>query len=215
MKKIYFIAMVLINAWIFLPKKSDAQVIKSGSLDFLQTNNAFSVSIDFSQSKIKKMSYNVYCELDEDWKKDEKDIQKRFKLAMAEGFAKYNIDILNEAPVSLLLFPTTIDNDGETRAYLEIRDSDNAVLAVIEGIHGEGGRFGSLANLVGDGMERIAHSFVKYLIKQKNNILSESSTRKKMSKVEKQAAKNAKEKEKFEKQKAKEAKWRENIEKYK
>ena len=174
MKKLFFIALVLM-ATMMSANTSLAQKLQSGSLDFLSSTNTLAVAIDYSQAIISKLTYSTRCEVDPDWKKGEEEIEKRFVIALAEELSKHGIGISKNSSYTLNLIPIKIDNDGETRAQLYVKDADGNSVAFIDNLHGEGGRFGSLTNLTGDGMERLAHSLGSFLGKQKRLVNKQKS----------------------------------------
>ncbi len=219
MKKLLFIAMTM----LFMPF-CRAQDIKPGSLDFLKKYESLKIVVDYSTAVIDNMDYATRREVDTDWIKNEKEVTSRFITSFSKVLSSRDIKVSNNSDLLFVLKVTKIDDDGECYGFAEFHDKEGNVLASIIGLNGNGGKIGSLTNLAGDGMERLA--------KDIGNILSKYDRQTKFAEkypdkqIKDKSFWEAKEKAKEEKKKAKdlerverrverEKRWRENSEKYK
>ena len=219
MKKLLFIAMTM----LFIPF-CRAQDIKPGSLDFLKKYESLKIVVDYSTAVIDNMDYATRREVDTDWIKNEKVVTSRFITSFSKVLSSRDIKVSNNSDLLFVLKVTKIDSDGECYGFAEFHDKEGGVLASIIGLNGNGGKIGSLTNLAGDGMERLAENIgkvlsrydrqTKYAAKHPNEPLKDKSYFEAKEKA-KEEKKRAKELERFERKMEKEKRWRENSEKYK
>lgn len=242
MKRLFFIAIVLLSAMLFCsateiqaqrnqknqkPQKylfEKTYYGEPGGFNILNKGDRIAFSIDYSQATIRGLSEQDNSDLmgKEDWEKAKASVRKLFLLAFEENIGKKDIYLFGpEDPKSkyrMIFKVSIIDKDGDIKGVFYLKDRyEDKTLGFVE-LKGSGGRIGDFVNLMGDGHKDIGEKFAKFLKHpptvnpQKPQLDPEQKAKQK---EEKQAAKAAKEKEKFEKRQAKEAKWRENIEKYK
>ncbi len=151
MKKIFFIAMVLLTASL-----SFAQSPAPGSLSFLDDHKSLKVVVDYTQAIIDNMDYETRCESDIDWAKNEKEVTSRFLTSFSRVLASHKLTMSKSSELLFVVKVTKIDEDGECYAFAQFQDKDGIVLGTIENLNGKGGKMGSFTNLAGDGMERLA-----------------------------------------------------------
>lgn len=162
------IKIALLLSLLMFPIMGFSQKLTFGSFDDVFAQDTLNVRVDFSEAKIdgiKESSLlNIGGERADDWKRDKDDICSKFILAL-----HYKIDEEMEvgrydtAKYTLVFIPRTFDDDGEVRGYASIINQDGDIIATIDKINGDGGRFGSFTNLCEDAMERAGESVGRYL----------------------------------------------------
>ena len=136
-----------------------AQKLTSGSLEDVFDQETLNVDFDFSKAVIDGMKesalLNIGGERASDWQRDKNEICSKFLIAMY-GQTKDFIEIGHypDAQYTLVFIPASFDDDGEVRGSAHVVNNEGEVIATIEKINGDGGRWGSFTNLCGDAMER-------------------------------------------------------------
>lgn len=161
MKYLIVTAIMILNAVVL-----HAQKITEGSFSVLTNESAVLVKIDYTNSTIAKVPFDIFQE-EENWDEGYKDILKKFVLAAnrkSKGL-KYSP---NKSANYLLVFKAIkVDNDGETRGTLLLLDKDNNTIGVAERFHARGGKFGSQMNLMGDASERLGKKVALFINRHK------------------------------------------------
>ena len=158
----------LLNILLLFFSFSYSQRVTSGDINCFIDITEVKVVVDYSNAIIDKLDYENRCDLDEGWVKGEKEVTARFLKVLIGELYRHQIKVTKKAEVSFVFHVTQIDDDGESYANAEIIDENVNSLVAINKFHGEGGKFGSLSNLAGDGMERLAKSVGRYLDLQRN-----------------------------------------------
>ncbi|MDR1181236.1 MAG: hypothetical protein LBL13_04605, partial [Bacteroidales bacterium] len=146
-----------------------------GSIDFLRNETKINVSFDFSKVEIegKPVKYWIAKE-GEEWKNDWEEAIPEFSEKFVRTLNAVMIDKsrdldfgnFQEANYQLTVQFLTIDDDNDVKALL-IFSQNNSQNALAEiSINGKAGKFGSMANLIGDAMIDAGEKFGKFLIRK-------------------------------------------------
>ena len=239
MKKLFFIAMVLIAAMMSANVESFAQTKQPhyllertykgnpGGYSVLKDGDRVAFSIDYSSATIRGLSEQDNSDLmgKKEWEDAKSSLRKLFLLAVEESMGKKSVYLFGpddtKSQYRIIFKVKSIEKDGDIEGTL---DKDKPFASVE--LDGKGGRIGDFVNLMGDGHKSIGKDFGKFL---KSNVSKKSAkTIEEYEKIEaeekaneaarqelKNRSKAEKQAAKEERQRAKEAKWKENIEKYK
>ena len=185
MKKLIWISVLL----SLLASDMYCQKLESGSLTCLKGESQLNVIIDFSQSKIDGLSEQDFIwkmglkdsrgsEWEEYWKKDcYKQFFGKFCLSAFEETEEIGLKLgsFPEAKYTAILQLETVDDDGEINGRIRIVETETEKeKAVIMKLNGDGGRWGSIENLIGDAMERAGEKTGRFIRKNINNASVES-----------------------------------------
>jgi hypothetical protein len=152
-----------------------AQNLKEGSIDFLKNETKINVAFDFSETKIegKPIKYWVLKEGEEwkdDWEEAIPEFSEKFVKTLNTVLAGKERDLefgnFKEAKYRLTVHFLDIDDDNDVKALL-VFSQNNAENSLAEiSINCKAGRFGSMANLIGDAMIDAGENFGAFLIKK-------------------------------------------------
>ena len=157
MKRLFFIATVLLSALLFgSATESFSQTPEPGSLEFIKNFKTVKVIVDYSKAIIDNMDYETRCEADEAWVKGEKEVTSRFISALSRVLSSHSLIVSKGSELQLVVKINKIDEDGECYGTVEFQGKDGELLGTLGSVNGNGGKWGSLTNLAGDGMERLA-----------------------------------------------------------
>ena len=139
----------------------------------LPEEGVFSIVFDYSEAMIRQMPYDAFCKLDKDFEEDKKGAETRFAEELNEQVHKKTksraifLPDEKDTKFTIKIVPIEIEENGSSQVdVIFICNDDNSVCAKISGIECYGGRFGSFANLVGDGYENLAKDIV-YILRHK------------------------------------------------
>ena len=124
------------------------------------------VVFDYSNTVFKGLSYEDYCDLDEDFSKDIKESESRFILRFVDLLTKmrkkslYYSKSLENASYIMTIIPNSLADNGTFNGEVVIKDKEDNIIASFKVINCYGGKIGSYTNLIGDGYENMA----KYLV---------------------------------------------------
>ena len=176
MKKVTWICVFL-----FCACNVFAQKLESGSLACLAVENQLNIVLDFSQCRIDGLTEDDFIwkmsmkdSRGEDWGnywKNEcyRDFLSKFCIHAFEETKNtgFRFGSFPEAKYTAVLQLQTVDDDGEIDGEIRVRENETGKeMAVIKKIHGEGGRCGSIENLIGDAMERAGKNVGKFISSQ-------------------------------------------------
>lgn len=161
MKQLFIIAIMLLGTFTL-----SAQKVTKGSFGVLANEDVVNVSIDYKNSRIAKVPFDVFLEIEENWEEGYDEIIKKFVIG-ANQKSKSIKYLFNKATNYQLVFKAVkVDDDGETRGSLVLLNADESIVAEAEGFHAEGGRFGSQMNLMGDAAERLGKKVAIFIKNQ-------------------------------------------------
>lgn len=243
MKKLFFIAMVLMAAMMSANVESFAQTKQPhyllertykgnpGGYSVLKDGDRVAFSIDYSSATIRGLSEQDNSDLmgKKEWEDAKSSLRKLFLLAVEESMGKKSVYLFGpddtKSQYRIIFKVKSIEKDGDIEGtfFLFAMDKDKPFASVE--LDGKGGRIGDFVNLMGDGHKSIGKDFGKFL---KSNVSKKSAksieeyekieAEEKANEAARQELKNRSKAEKQaakeERQRAKEAKWKENIEKY-
>ena len=164
--KFYAKKICITSIFIFTVASLYAQKITNGSFHILANESSVYLSIDYVDSKIAKIPFDIFIEGEDNWDEGYRDITK--KLIMSANKKSHGIKYISKKTENyqLVLKVIKVDNDGETRGNLLLLDKDDNVIAVAESFYAEGGRFGSQMNLMSDAAERLGGKIAVFIKKQ-------------------------------------------------
>ncbi len=147
-------------------------------LSFLKKQNQLNCIIDFSNVTLNNTApegdfyHDVFVAQFEEWKKklneDEMYYQKRFFSGVINEFESRRMAFGNipsaEYTVRVLIDKTTANGDIDATFVFSHTATEEEICKFQ--LHGGGGKFGSMMNLVGDGMRELGENFGKLLRKK-------------------------------------------------
>lgn len=108
----------------------------------------------------------MFVELETNWEEGYKELTAKF---LAESNDKLNgrliLSAKKQTDLKLVVKVEKVDNDGETYGKLYLYDKNNEVIAISSKIHGEGGRWGTQLNLMGDAIQRVGKQVGSFLLR--------------------------------------------------
>lgn len=159
----------------------NAQKLIEGTVSVLKDKKNLNMEVDFSKAKFwNRMTIDdfLYMKTEEEdegeawkdyWNKDcVKSFIKKFSKSANENLfgENFRIGTYPDSKYTAVFFVSSVDEDGEISGIIVIKEQyTNKTVAVISKIHGEGGHYGSIENLIGDGMERAGKQFGRFLTK--------------------------------------------------
>jgi hypothetical protein len=161
MKRWYFTAIMFLGV-----VSVNAQKVTNGSFSVLANETAVSLCVDYTDSKIDKVPFDVFLEGESKWEEAYKDIS--FKLVKEANRHSDGLKYLTKKTENyqLVFKAITVDDDGETRGNLLLLDKEGNVIGTAEKFDANGGRFGSQTNLMGDAAERLGKKIAQFIKKQ-------------------------------------------------
>ena len=154
-------------------------IIQFGSLSILKEIKELDVRLDFSQSIIKGLLEEDFLrgqclisKIGEGWREHWK--TKCYKQFLGKFCMKANsitrviglrLGEFPEAQYKAVFQVHNIDDNGSISGLMEIKDSINdKEIVIIDGLYGQGGKFGTFENLISDGMDRLGTEFGNFVI---------------------------------------------------
>ncbi|MBR5650791.1 MAG: hypothetical protein IKX38_03865 [Bacteroidales bacterium] len=172
---VFFFAFVLMSTTMY------CQIVEKGALLFLKDEQQLNFDVDFSDAMIDRMSEKEFLDL-KCFEEDEGDGWRDYwNTKCRKGFIlKFTINanqktngkfprlgMYPEATYTAVYKLVNVDDDGDLKGGVIIKDTKTGeVKAVVKNVFGDGGRFGSIENLIGDAMERAGKSFGRYVSTQ-------------------------------------------------
>jgi len=149
----------------------NAQTVISGSFDCLSTEKAVCIKWDFTNTVFeKKYNEQEWTELKgtEEWDNAKKEAMDLIIENVNEMLKKEQVYVVKEserANYVITIFPLTLDKKGNNKSEYVLTDikGKNEEGRIL--IKGDGGHWGNLANLLGDGYEEAARKLGKYIRK--------------------------------------------------
>lgn len=157
-----------------------APIIQFGSLTTLKEIKQINVCFDFSQSIIKGLTEDDFVRgqclisrIGEEWREYWK--TTCYKQFLGKFCIKAN-SVTRAIGLSLGEFPEAqytaifqiqnIDDNGSTSGLMIIKDNAcDKEIVIIDKLFGQGGKFGTFANLTSDAMERLGTQFGDFIVK--------------------------------------------------
>jgi hypothetical protein len=155
---------------------ASAQKLEKSSIDFLKKETQVNITFDFSVLKIESKTVEMMiAENGEKWKnwweKAIPEFSEKFVRTLNTVLSDKNRDLtfgdFQQADYALTVKFLEINDDNDVKALLIFsqNDSENSLAEI--SIDGKAGRFGSVANLLGDAMKDAGRKFGKFLLKGK------------------------------------------------
>ena len=138
------------------------EIIANWNNEKIPDGSKIGVVFDYSNTLFKGLSYEDYCDLDEDFPKDIKESEARFIMRFSDSLSKlrkrtyYYSKNLEKADYILKIVPNSLDNNGNYKGEAVIKDKEGNIVASFVKISCIGGRIGSFTNLIGDGYQNLA-----------------------------------------------------------
>jgi hypothetical protein len=142
-----------------------AQKVVKGSFSALANESAVSVKIDYTDSRIDKVPFEIFLEGEENWDEGYREILFKFVKAANQNSSGLKYLTKQTENYQLVFKAVTVDDDGNTTGSLCLMDKDNQVVAEAGKFKANGGRFGSQMNLMGDAAERLGKKVAKFIEK--------------------------------------------------
>lgn len=169
MRRSYIIAILslLLAIPCFAQRDFDShKIIPDWKNVIIPDGSKIGVVFDYSNTIFKGLSYDDYCELDENFPKDIKEAESRFILRFVDLLLKlrkksfyYNKSVENASYIMTIL-PASLADNGTYNGEVVIKDKEGNIIASFRVINCYGGKIGTYTNLIGDGYENLA----KYLV---------------------------------------------------
>jgi hypothetical protein len=175
MKKVNFMTLCLMLSIMSV----HAQKLKEGSLAFLNGEKELNIVFDFTGALIDNKSEKDFVDIQgvrkgDEWKtKWENSTKKGFYILF---LVKFNEHLIGKHELRGGSFPNAtyqatirinkIDSDGEVRGEAVFTQANSTELLARVKINGDGGRWGSLENLFGDGFEKAGDKFGKFVARK-------------------------------------------------
>ena len=157
MKKLLF---VLVAALPLSLAAQNLPSVASGTLEGVSEVNRISVKFAWGGATVAGMSEEAYSLTDKAWEDGKAEAERRFIVELNNSLRRAAIEAapFENTKYTLLFSVLGVSKNGDVTGLAQVLDASGAEVAVIEGIHGKGGKVGSLSNLAGDGMESAARS---------------------------------------------------------
>lgn len=160
MKK-YILSILFMSCFLLL----HAQKITRGSFASLAKERRVSVIIDYSESKIDYVPFDVFLESEENWDSGYREILMKFVKAANQSGGGMTYSSKEEADSYKLVFKAKkVDRDGETSGSLVLLDKEGNIVGIADGFNANGGKFGSQMNLMGDAAERLGKKVARFIV---------------------------------------------------
>lgn len=141
------------------------QQVVEGDLSFLRNVHAMQLVLDFSNASMLGLSEDKFAVYEKDWQKEKKEIYGEL-LSEISKRNKHIAFTRQEKPYVLKVEIKEVSLSGNTICNL-IFYSDSKEMAVVEGIYGKGGKYGTKINLIGDGVKSIGKKTGDFIRKAK------------------------------------------------
>lgn len=144
-----------------------AQKVESGSFDRLakSSDNVINVRIDYSDARINNMTFEDFVAIEGSWEAGYNTIMEKFLKEANDKLKDFFLSYSRESGLKLVIKVDKVDKDGETYGKLYLYDENGEVIAIASKINGEGGRWGSQLNLMGDAAANMGSQIGKFLHK--------------------------------------------------
>ena len=148
-----------------------AQTVISGSFDCLATEKAVCIKWDFTNVVFeKKFNEQEWAEIKgaEEWGKAKEEAMDVIIENVNDMLKKEQVFIVKnseKANYVITIFPLTLDRKGNNKSEYVLTDIKNGNEEGRILIKGDGGHWGDIANLLGDGYEEAARKLGKYIKK--------------------------------------------------
>lgn len=149
-----------------------AQKVVSGSFSALSSEKAVSVRWDFGSTVFeKKFNEREWESLngETEWRKAKNEAMAVILKCINEELKKNHVYVVgenlsNECKYTIIVSPISLDRKGNNNSNYYLVDNNNVEVACVQ-IKGDGGHWGSLGNLMGDGYEEAAKKLGKLIKK--------------------------------------------------
>lgn len=142
-----------------------AQNVIKGSFDVLANESSVSVKLDYTDSRIDGVPFEIFLEEEKNWDKDYRDILLKFVKAANQNSNGIKYLTKNTANYLLVFKATTVDDNGNTTGFLYLMDKDNQILGETDKFKVKGGHVGSQTNLMGDASVKLGKKVARFIIK--------------------------------------------------
>lgn len=137
------------------------------SMSFLKNESKISMRLNYSEANIAGFTEATILSLEEDWNKDQ-------PVLFAKLTDEYNDKMKKKLPAGMFsdanyvieVRPTDIRKNGTITFYFVILSNGGEEMYRSGNLKGKGGTFGSLLNLIGDGMRSTGEEIAKVVAKE-------------------------------------------------
>lgn len=135
----------------------------------LRGDEKFGVMFDYKGGEYNGYPYKEFIDEFPDFLTEVKEVESRFIAEINDCFSDSSKERLSRLRFTtkldnkeyiLLVRIGQVDKHGDTGVNAYIVDK-NGIVASLKNVWGDGGRFGSFSNLMGDGMENVARNIYK------------------------------------------------------
>ena len=163
---------VLVMLLSLMTTSSSAQKVISGSFSALSSEKAVSVKWDFGSTVFEKKYNEREWESingEAEWNKAKNEAMSLILKCINEELKKAHVYVVgenlsNECKYTILVSPINLDRKSNNKSNYYLVDKNNTEIACVQ-IKGDGGHWGSLGNLLGDGYEEAAKKLGKLIKK--------------------------------------------------
>ncbi len=168
MKQLLFILLILLSAPTY------SQKLISGSFKLPAEDKYVVVDWDFSNTVFeKKFSEKEWIAINgqQEWENAREEALSLFLKLMNEELKKSRLIVIRsnselKSNYTLYICPIELDKKGNNKSYYILKRNNSGEEVGKCLLKGDGGHWGSFANLLGDGYEEAAEKMGKYLRKQ-------------------------------------------------
>lgn len=167
---------IILILFMFLSVIGYGQKLISGSLDFLKGEKELEINFDYSKMLIMNNTEEDFLYLKTDQKGEEwrvywnKEVKKSLKFDFVSEFngksalhASYKDN--PKANYIATVYILTVDSNGKTGSEVVFTQRGSGTILAKIKLNGNGGRFGTLENLMGDAYKRSGENLAKFLRK--------------------------------------------------
>lgn len=138
----------------------------SSSFEILKDESVVDIMFSFKETVFeKKFNEEQWIEIhgEDEWNKAKEEAMQIIVSNVNEKLRKQALFVKKHNPqknchYTIIVAPIKLDRNGNNVSYYYLRDNTSNTIIARKKINGDGGRFGDLANLLGDGYEEAARS---------------------------------------------------------
>lgn len=141
---------------------SYGQKLVEGSLDQLKGEQKIKIEYNYNDAEIKGMTFSEYVAQEKNWETGNEEIRAKF-IEEFNNASKGKIKATKEdSKYTLVLNISEVGRSGDAEGTACVKDSEGNVIVKIEKVRGEGGKWGTHINLMGDGAKSMGESLGKF-----------------------------------------------------
>ncbi|MBR0503246.1 MAG: hypothetical protein IJJ77_08395 [Paludibacteraceae bacterium] len=140
---------------------SYGQKLDQGSFDSLKGEKKIKVEFDYTNAVIKNMSYADYVAQEKNWDTGSVEILRKFITEFNAATKGKIVATTEDTKYKLVLKVSEVEKRGDTEAVGNVVDAEGNVIATIKDCEGEGGKWGTHINLMGDAAQNMGAALGK------------------------------------------------------